>query len=102
MFAIIVLIFLTVLTDGKLPGGKDAMSLYGFGNAALFCAAGVLILKKLIFNPRRNGKVEELRTILSSDHNYRSTLEMLKQLDPDMIKNIRKYITHMPLEELSG
>ena len=92
MFAILALPLLTVFMDGKLLGSEGTMLLYGFGGATLFYTIGVFALKKLVFNSRRSGVVEQLRMMLSSDHNYRSTLETLRQIDPDMARNIKKCI----------
>lgn len=95
MFAILALPFLAAFMDGKLPGGKGTMLLYGFGGAAFCYVVGVFALKKLAFNPRRNGLVEQLRKMLLSNHNYRNTLETLKQFDPDLARHIKKCIAQV-------
>lgn len=74
----------------NLPGEAGMIRFYGFVSAAFLYAVGVFALKMLVCNPRRNGVVEKLQTVLLSNHNYQDTLETLKQLDPDMAKNIKK------------
>lgn len=70
---------------------QDRGLFYGYGVFALIYVAGIF-LTKLIFYHRRNKKVEELRTMLLSDDSYRDTLETLKEFDPAMARNIRKFI----------
>jgi MFS family permease len=63
--------------------------------AAIYVASyivGVIMLKKLFFNPPRSRKAEELKNLLTSDHHFAEVLKTLKKLDPDIARNIRKFI----------
>jgi len=76
----------------QLPSGGLIDFLYGLMTLILCSASCIFGLKVLYFNPRREQSVNELRKTLLSDSQFNGTLKTLKELDPDMARNIRKHI----------
>ena len=75
---------------------EDRLWLCGFLWAALWYIVGMWLLKVLFFNKRRDSAVEMLNKSLMFDPTLHETLELLKELDPDMARNIRKYLPQPP------
>lgn len=94
----VVLLFLTTplleyLLTKMLPGRDIPFLLLGAVIDLFFSSAlGVFFLKRLVFNPRRSKRLDELQTMLHTDLRLHETLATLLQLDPEMARTIRRFI----------
>lgn len=91
IYVLLAVVSVMLLLKIEPPGGEVANVFYGLG-VVLCWIISVIGLKKIYFNPHRKRVIDDLRTMLMSDHNFTNTLETLKRLDPDMARNIRKFI----------
>lgn len=55
----------------------------------------VLLLKVIYFNRRRKKEIHELEKVLSLNHQYFRILKKLGEIDPDMIRNIKRFIPYL-------
>lgn len=75
-------------------------SYFGYRNPSILFLILIFILcwimgwigLRLLFNPIRKRKIDELQVMLSSNTQFSEMLETLKEIDPDMARNIRNHI----------
>lgn len=69
--------------------------LCGLVIAALCYTGLVYLLRKFVFTGSCKKQVEKLRNTLS-DQKYIAPLQIIKELDPDITRNISKYLVQIP------
>ena len=93
----VLLALIFIIKSGMtLPQDETLLLLCAFVCAALSYILGVFFLKVLFCNRRRELKIRELEDALALDATLYRTLEILKQLDPAMARNIRRHLPQPP------
>lgn len=92
LWMFIVLMIFGSSSMGFASDARNIHLLWVLVGGALFCAAGVLIVSKIVFKKHRDKEMDKLREMISSDYTCIDMLDTLKQLDPDMAHTIGWYI----------
>jgi uncharacterized protein YacL len=90
------LFIVSKLLDINFPVGNEIVLLIcAVLGLVFFWATSILILKWLVFNPRRDNAMEAFRILISCNPKYKDALKTIMQLDQDMASNIAKLIAEI-------
>lgn len=64
----------------------------GVGTAVLMLTIATILLKKLFYASRLTKEVQDYKALMASNPQFGPALEILKEMDPDMARNIRRYL----------